>query len=101
MAILGDYGHCVICGIESNGLEDFICENCGHPEKIIFTCDNCGHHIDLTDSDIKKLEQTLGQKIRLGNAIVSSVCPHCREGEGWIIAGAEIKIFNVKLKIPE
>lgn len=40
-------GRCVICQRIGQGEKDFICEDCGHPEKTMLVC-RCGKRQDLT-----------------------------------------------------
>jgi len=87
-------GKCVICGVIGHGEKNFICENCGDPNGIIYTCQACGRHIDfirLDKKDMARLSAVLGHAITLGTAMAGCGCPVC----GW---GDELKLEIYKLR---
>jgi hypothetical protein len=69
-------GRCIICGVIGRTVRDFICEECGNPNKIIHTCTNCGSRIDFTGIAIDKLKKAFGPNIGIGCAIAA---PFCKE----------------------
>ena len=70
-------GKCIICGVVAETEENFICQDCGDPLKIILTCTKCHSRMDLTEVDPKKLETMFGQPIPFGTAVAVPWCDDC------------------------
>jgi hypothetical protein len=83
-------GHCSICGIEGKRKEDFICENCGDPLRIILTCRCCRERLDITDLDRREYEEFIGRKLEPGMAI-AHLCEKCSKEKKQ-----SILIYSVK-----
>jgi len=83
-------GRCSICGVEGQGIKDFICEDCGDPLRIILTCRCCRKRLDITDLGRREYEEFIGRKLGPGMAI-SHFCENCAEGKKQ-----RIVIYSVK-----
>lgn len=97
MATLGEFGKCIVCSIKSDRLEDFVCEHCGDPQKIIVNCKNCGNRLDLTENreTLEMLKKIARQKIETGTSIVSYGCPICTEMKVYLSGGIKMEIFKL------
>ncbi len=107
------FGECVLCHVVGQGEKDFICEQCGHPEKIILTCRSCGSHMDLTDQRAEAIRRFLRtvvielssegsedveeliyrQEFLPGTAISISSCISCPEEKE---TGVDLKIYSIR-----
>lgn len=87
-------GRCIICGVVADTDRDFICEDCGNPNKIIHTCTNCGSRIDLSGISIEELKSTFGPNIGIGCAIVAPCCDKCPDIEILPKKG-KIRIYRI------
>lgn len=90
-------GRCIICGVIGKGQKDFICENCGGPDKIIMTCTVCGDHMDLSElkqSDLANMESFIGRQLKPGMAVASQGCPNCCKGGG---AGIAVAVYQIRV----
>lgn len=72
-------GKCVLCGIKGQGRKDFICENCGDPERIFILCQMCGNRHEMSVEELTLLSVGLGILLpcppRLGMILEFESCP--------------------------
>ena len=71
-------GRCVVCQRLGRGEKDFICEDCGHPEKTILVC-QCGKRQDLTPLGPESIKTFL-QTFNLGDDWTKSSAPDIHLG---------------------
>ncbi len=77
------HGHCVVCGVEGRGQRDFICEDCGGPDKNVLFCERCRTRTEVTEEAVRLVERHAGKPIprRLGVTLKVSSCQACAPGE--------------------
>ena len=76
----GNYqAKCSVCGIKGKGEKDFICENCGDPEKNFFHCGRCGNVREFSEDELIKFMKDFDIILPPGPGIVikSSYCDKC------------------------
>ena len=72
MKIIGGekFGQCSVCGTVGQGEKDFICSNCGAPDKVMVVC-QCGERYDLTSQD------KTPSPLKLGTTLFVPKCISC------------------------
>lgn len=87
---------CVICGRMADGDKDFICENCGHPEKIMLHCGGCRTSRDIDISELYRIVALAGfdMPIRKGMSVLTSCCVH-EDDKKKISPRVNIKFWSV------
>lgn len=100
------FGTCILCGVVGQGKNDFICLDCGTPDKLMLVC-KCGQHSNLTALSGKVLRDyldavvALGEKdeddLRLGMTIFVSLCIFCGGQKALEKeTGSDLKIYNIR-----
>lgn len=100
-------GNCVLCKVVGRGEKNFVCEKCGHPEKIISVCRRCGTRVELTRCEpevIKRLlslyvprekkEELTRIEISAGVSISTPICSSCIGKRG--LALGDVSFYRVK-----
>jgi hypothetical protein len=87
-------GCCIICGIKGTGAKDFICGQCGDPERITHFCDGCRRWAELDIEAIDVIQKYTKKEIprRNGVAIKTSHCRRCGDRNKDV----EVGIFLVQ-----
>lgn len=70
---------CVVCQTPGQGTKDFLCDNCGHPDKIYLACLGCGKIYCLTPEDLERLAKAAHKDIPVmpGITIKTNACSIC------------------------
>jgi len=105
--INGKYlGECVLCGIVGQGSQDFICADCGAPDKLMLVC-RCGRRDNLTTLRGESLRRYLKaivswnekdeEDLNLGMTISTGSCTFCSGPKALEEeAGKDLRIYSVK-----
>jgi len=100
------FGECILCRVVGQGEKDFICANCGAPDKLMLVC-KCGKRFDLTGLFGSGLSEYVGaviswnkkdeEDLNLGMTISVSKCFLCC-GEDALKkeAGKDLHMYNVR-----
>jgi len=100
------FGQCILCGTVGQGSKDFICANCGAPDKLMLVC-QCGRRNDLTALLGRSFSEYLSaiiawnekdeEDLMLGMTISVGRCIFCGGQEALKKeAGRDLKIYSIR-----
>jgi len=100
------FGECVLCHVVGQGKKDFICANCGAPNKLMLVC-QCGQRNNLTallGQNISEYLSTViawnekdGKDLKRGMTIAVSSCFFCGGQEALKKEAAkDLKIYLIQ-----
>jgi hypothetical protein len=101
------FGTCIFCGVVGQGKNDFICLDCGAPDKLMLVC-KCGRRINLTPvwggpglsgliGSVISWDKKDEEDLNLGMTISAGKCSFCKGREALEKeAGIDLKIYNVR-----
>lgn len=100
------FGACVLCGVIGQGKKDFICADCGAPDKLVLVC-QCGRRNDLTSLLGGRLGEYLKaiiswrekdeKDLRPGMTISVGTCFSCGGQKALQTeAGRNLKIYSIR-----
>ncbi len=78
-----EFGECIFCGVIGQGKKNFVCENCGKPDKLMMVC-QCGQRHDLTKS--------LGMGVSDVNEYLSTIIAWNKRNEKYLKLGMTIYV---------
>lgn len=89
-------GHCRACGVTGRGRRDFICEDCGNPNRIIVVCGYCHTRNDATAASLETLCKNNGLAVpeTPGVTVKLTRCDECS------VKGTEISATLFKVREP-
>lgn len=100
------FGECILCHVVGQGEKDFICVNCGAPDKLMLVC-QCGRRNDVTSLLGKSFSEYLSaviawdkrdeEDLTLGMTISAGKCIFCGGQEALKKeAGKDLHMYNIR-----